>query len=99
MSAKEIKDDLSRDPAKFALENDPYTQEVHVVAQVRAYYELASMRFYDAICLPIEAELFEELSENLFDHLYDGLRITDGNGTKRFSSFVVRIANINISRT
>jgi hypothetical protein len=63
-----------------AMDKEPYSQEVDVIAQIRAYYELARVRFHDTICMRVEAHLFAQFSENLLHHLLDDLGLDDQNG-------------------
>ncbi|KAF2472329.1 P-loop containing nucleoside triphosphate hydrolase protein [Lindgomyces ingoldianus] len=65
-----------KEPLRALLAQDPYSQEVEVLAQVRAYYELASIRFHESICMRVEAQLFRRLSKDLFEHLKNDLDIT-----------------------
>lgn len=72
--------ELDKPHMQAALAKDPYSQEIEVIAQIRSYYELASIRFHDSICMRVESKLFRQLSENLLTELKEGLRLTDENG-------------------
>ncbi|KAF2870258.1 P-loop containing nucleoside triphosphate hydrolase protein [Massariosphaeria phaeospora] len=76
---KERNKELDREPLKSLLATDPYEKEVQVIAQVRAYYELAVLRFHESICMRVESQLFKQLSDNLAEQLRDELRINDHN--------------------
>jgi hypothetical protein len=73
------KTEADREPTRALLAKDPYEQEVGVVAQVRAYYELAAIRFHDSICMRVESKLFRALGESLLTELKEGLQLTDEN--------------------
>ncbi|KAF2192948.1 P-loop containing nucleoside triphosphate hydrolase protein, partial [Zopfia rhizophila CBS 207.26] len=80
LSTKEREAQAMKEPVKSLLSRDPYDREVDVIAQVRAYYELASIRFQESICMRIESQLFNTLGTDLFDELKGGLQITDEKG-------------------
>ncbi|KAF2728408.1 P-loop containing nucleoside triphosphate hydrolase protein [Polyplosphaeria fusca] len=71
-------DDLAKkEHLKSTLTNDPYAQEVEVIAKIHSYYDCASIRFHEAICMRIESKLFRRLSENLLPELKEALELTD----------------------
>lgn len=94
ISPKEREAQAKKDPLKTKLAEDPYAQEVLVIAQVRSYYELASIRFREAICMRIESRLFKTLSDDLLKELKDGLDIVDENGM-----FLPLLAKDNTNKT
>jgi hypothetical protein len=61
---------------KKRLGPDPHEREIKVMADIRAYYQIASVRFVDHICQSVEAELFVKFRDGLHDDLEDGLRVT-----------------------
>jgi hypothetical protein len=63
-----------------AMDKEPYSQEVDVISQIRAYYELARIRFHEKICMRVESHLFGQFSKNLLNHLLDDLGLDDQNG-------------------
>ncbi|KAJ5173236.1 Dynamin [Penicillium capsulatum] len=54
---------------------DPYAQEVEMVASSRAYYEVASSRFLDVICLIAEAKLRAKCRGDLITVVNSELRV------------------------
>jgi hypothetical protein len=61
---------------KSKLGSDPFKRELQVMAQIRAYYTIASARFVDTIFQAVEAELFVKLKGGLLDELEEGLHVT-----------------------
>lgn len=49
---------------RTALARDPYEREVHAMAKIKGYYAIASPRYYEHICMGLQAELFGRLREN-----------------------------------
>jgi hypothetical protein len=67
---------------KLALETigpDPYSREVGVMARIRAYYQIASMRFVDNIVQAVEADLFVKFRDLEYD-LMGALRVLEEDG-------------------
>ncbi|OJD36578.1 dynamin family protein [Diplodia corticola] len=58
---------------------DPFTREVEAMAKVRGYYNIASMRYVDAVVMGLQAELFEKLRGGLRDELVTVLEIFGEN--------------------
>ncbi|KAL2354881.1 Dynamin family protein [Cryomyces antarcticus] len=61
---------------------DPFQREVGVMAKVRGYYNVASMRFVDHVVQGLQAELFERCRTHLHEELKTGLHVDveDGSG-------------------
>jgi hypothetical protein len=58
---------------------EPYGHVVFdVMADVAAYYDLAAMRFHDAICMRVESRFFKQLREELKGELESTLGIFEG---------------------
>ncbi|OCK79986.1 hypothetical protein K432DRAFT_393431 [Lepidopterella palustris CBS 459.81] len=74
-----LKDPVLREKFK----NDPYHREVEVMAKIRGYYKIASTRFYDNICLSLQAKLFRKLRTALHEELTSGLKVYEGDGRER----------------
>lgn len=71
-------DKLKKDNNLTALINqEPYTVELGVVAEVVTYYMLAARRFHDSVCMRIESKFFKHLRTHLRDELENGLGIHD----------------------
>jgi hypothetical protein len=80
------------DGLKTKIGPDPYDREVKVMAKIRAYYQIASIRFVDHIRQSVEAELFDKFRNGLYEDLVEGLRVTQENGELsrqvRFTAFI-----------
>ncbi|KAJ9667410.1 hypothetical protein H2201_002611 [Coniosporium apollinis] len=59
---------------------DPYQREVEVMAKVRAYYNIASMRFVDHICQSLQVELIESFRTDIREELMLGLQVKEDHG-------------------
>jgi hypothetical protein len=60
---------------KSLINQEPYAVELGVVAKITSYYQLASRRFHDSICMRIESKFFDWLKNHLLDGLSQGLDI------------------------
>ncbi|EOD44506.1 putative dynamin family protein [Neofusicoccum parvum UCRNP2] len=58
---------------------DPFAREVEAMSKIRGYYNLASMRYVDAVVMGIQVELFEKLKEGLRNELTTVLGIAGEN--------------------
>lgn len=58
---------------------DPFAREVEAMSKIRGYYNLASMRYVDAVVMGIQVELFEKLKEGLREELTTVLGIAGEN--------------------
>jgi hypothetical protein len=74
---RERKRHANAEDLKAKLGPDPYKREIDVMAEIRAYYRIASVRFVDNIIQSVEAELFGKFREGLLDDLYNELKVTD----------------------
>ncbi|OCL10716.1 interferon-induced GTP-binding protein Mx [Glonium stellatum] len=61
------------------INTDPYHREVEVMAKIRGYYNIASLRFFDVVCLSMQLKLFKLLRTQLLGELMTGLGMCDGN--------------------
>ncbi|TKA79525.1 hypothetical protein B0A49_01091 [Cryomyces minteri] len=61
---------------------DPFQREVGVMAKVRGYYNVASMRFVDHVVQGLQVELFDRCRTHLHEELKTGLHVDveDGSG-------------------
>jgi hypothetical protein len=82
---RERKRQNNPDVLKAKLGADPFDREIRVMAKIRAYYQIASVRFVDHIRQSIEAELFVKFRDGLLDDLLEGLRVMQPD-CKSFSS-------------
>ena len=60
---------------------DPYRKEIEVLAQVRAYNEVAQKRFVDNVYMSIQGELVNGFRRNILDALQNGLGLNGPDGT------------------
>jgi hypothetical protein len=59
------------------LNEEPYSVELNVAAEVTTYYMIAARRIHDSICMRIESKFFTQLCTQLRDELENGLGIHD----------------------
>lgn len=59
---------------------DPYRKEVQVLAQVRAYNEVAQKRFVDNVYMSIQGELVNGFRKNILMTLQNGLGLNGPDG-------------------
>lgn len=75
-------DKVRKDDHKMSLiKEEPYANEIDLIADITSYYNLASRRLHDKICMRIESKFFKQLRTQLRKELEDGLNIyheTDG---------------------
>jgi len=64
---------------KDTLGPDPFRREVEMMAKVKGYYNVASMRFIDHICQSLQAELFKDIGTNLHQELTVALRVSEND--------------------
>jgi hypothetical protein len=80
VSQNDRESQAKKDPIKTIIENDPYREVLSVIAQVRAYYVVASYRFRMGIAMRVESQLFKGLRDTLWTKLNDGLGLGDEEG-------------------
>jgi hypothetical protein len=73
--ARKLRNDT--DAIKAKIGPDPFDREIKVMAKVRAYYQIASVRFVDHMRQSIEAEFFVNFRDGLHIELAKGLRVTE----------------------
>ncbi|KAJ5347247.1 Dynamin [Penicillium brevicompactum] len=66
-----------------ALGEDKYSDEIEMMANARAYYEIASSRFLDTLCQSTTMKLFKTCRIGLIEAIQDELRIFGENGRAR----------------
>ncbi|KAF2201925.1 P-loop containing nucleoside triphosphate hydrolase protein [Delitschia confertaspora ATCC 74209] len=64
---------------KKLLNAEPYEREIDVMATICAYYDMASGRLHDAICMRVESKIFKTLRVSLQEELSSGLEIYGEN--------------------
>ncbi|KAF2275396.1 P-loop containing nucleoside triphosphate hydrolase protein [Westerdykella ornata] len=52
---------------------EPYELELGVASKIISYYNIASRRFHDSICMRVESKLFKALRTTLFGELVEAL--------------------------
>jgi hypothetical protein len=67
---------------------DPYRKEIEVLAQIRAYNEVAQKRFVDNVYMSIQGELVHGFGENILEALQNGLGLNRPDGMYRFTPFI-----------
>ena len=69
---------LREDDRRMALlQEEPYSHEIGLVADISTYYMIAARRFHDSITMRIESKFFKQLRDKLRDQLQDELGIYD----------------------
>jgi hypothetical protein len=72
---------IQKDQAlRSKLTHEPYAKEVDFVAKVASYYNIASHRLHDNICMRIESKFFKFLRSKLYEELASGLEIWGEKG-------------------
>lgn len=67
---------VKRDAALMKLlQEEPYRREVDTMISVRSYYQAASVRLHDSICMRVNSKLFKALRDSLQEELTSGLDI------------------------
>jgi hypothetical protein len=88
---------LRKDEKSMAIiKDEPYKTEVELIAEVKAYYQLAARRFHDAVCMRIESKFFKQLRTELRSELDGRLGISDeANGKSLILSnfLLIRFTN------
>ncbi|KAF2713739.1 P-loop containing nucleoside triphosphate hydrolase protein [Pleomassaria siparia CBS 279.74] len=102
LDAEQQEVSAKKEPHKTMLANNKdkelYETEIDVIAEVRAYYELARVRFHEAICMRVESNLFNEFSSNLMEHLSDDLGLNDENVHKRCVTLLAADPELEVRR-
>ena len=65
---------------KSTLGPDPYANEVRMLAETRAYYNIASVRLVDSLWMNIRADVLEKCRTGLLEELKTGLNLYANNG-------------------
>ncbi|KAH6629293.1 P-loop containing nucleoside triphosphate hydrolase protein [Boeremia exigua] len=74
------KDKIRKDEKRMSrIQQEPYPDEVELVADITTYYLIAARRFHDSVTMRIESKFFKQLREKLRDQLQDELGIHDGS--------------------
>lgn len=74
---------LLKDKAYAVLVNDPYENELKVIARITSYYGRASSRFHDAVCMRIESKFFGRLRNELRGDLESHLEIHNSKSSRQ----------------
>lgn len=74
---------------------EPYKNEIDLVADIVSYYNIATRRLHDSICMRIESKFFKQLRTQLRDELESGLGIYDDKqGKFRLIQWYYRLSNL-----
>jgi hypothetical protein len=80
LTPKELKEMEKDAEVMKRVREEPYPNSVFdVMADVAAYYDIASSRFHNAICMRVESKFFTQLREELQAELVSTLAIFDGD--------------------
>ncbi|CAD0087716.1 unnamed protein product, partial [Aureobasidium vineae] len=69
--------------ARAELGDDPFAEEIKVMAKVRGYHNVALLRFLDHVVQGVQAEVLHELETNLMPHLKAGLEVETRDAQER----------------
>jgi hypothetical protein len=69
--------------ARAELGDDPFKDEIHVMAKVRGYHNVALLRFLDHVVQGIQVEVLHELETNLIQQLKVGLEVETRDAHER----------------
>lgn len=69
--------------ARSELGDDPFAEEIKVMAKVRGYHNVALSRFLDVVVQGVQAEVLYELETSLLQHLKDGLEVETRDAQER----------------
>jgi hypothetical protein len=69
--------------ARSELGDDPFKDEIHVMAKVRGYHNVALLRFLDHVVQGIQVEVLHELETNLMQQLKVGLEVETRDAHER----------------
>ncbi|KZT66610.1 hypothetical protein DAEQUDRAFT_695305 [Daedalea quercina L-15889] len=78
---------------------DEYAEELHVMAEVRAYFHIAYRRIIDYVPLSIDHLLLNGLSERLQGTLIEKLGLGSAKSIERCTAYLAEDANVVASRT
>lgn len=67
---------------------DPYRKEIEVLAQVRAYNEIAQKRFLDNVYMSIQGEMVSGFRKSILEALHTGLELNRPDGKAYSLRFV-----------
>lgn len=71
-------DKVRKDTVKMSvIAHDPYADLIDLIAEVTSYYNLASRRLHDSICMRVESKFFKQLRTQLREEIETGLGIYD----------------------
>lgn len=69
--------------ARDELGDDPFAEEIKVMAKVRGYHNVALFRFVDHVVQGVQVEVLHELETNLLQQLKDGLEVETRDAQER----------------
>lgn len=99
-SAQERKKQIDRDGGKTLKDKlgpDMYANEVRMLAETRAYYDIASVRLVDNLWMNIRADVLERCRTGLLEELKTGLNLYANNGKEFLNLFYSYFSFLSIS--
>ncbi|KAG8736179.1 hypothetical protein FRC10_009636 [Ceratobasidium sp. 414] len=91
---------LSVEPQNLAklLNSDPGEDVIDVMAEVRAYYQVAYKRFVDVIPMTVDETLVRGFSRGLEKRLFEGLGVSGDNAKEHCAAFLAHSNEITLER-
>ena len=86
-------DEKTRKHATSVLDVDVFAREIDVMAKIRAYYQIAGIRFVDQVIQAVEAELFLSFREELYQELMSAMDVYGENGRSSLRNFALHRSN------
>ncbi|KAG8714550.1 hypothetical protein FRC08_011771 [Ceratobasidium sp. 394] len=86
-----------RDLAKL-LNSDPGEEVIDIMAEVRAYYQVAYKRFVDIIPMTVDETLIRGFSRGLEKRLFEGLGVSGDNAKEHCAAFLAHSHEITLER-
>ncbi|KAG8699689.1 hypothetical protein FRC08_005158 [Ceratobasidium sp. 394] len=86
-----------RDLAKL-LNSDPGEEVIDIMAEVRAYYQVAYKRFVDIIPMTVDETLVRGFSRGLEKRLFEGLGVSGDNAKEHCKAFLAHSHEITLER-
>lgn len=85
--------------ARNDLGDDPFKEEIHVMAKVRGYHNVALLRFLDHVVQGVQVEVLHELETNLMHQLKAGLKVETRDAQDRCKELLAEDREREVRRT
>ncbi|KAG9123954.1 hypothetical protein FRC07_013378 [Ceratobasidium sp. 392] len=91
---------VSTEPSNLAklLGSDPNEDVIDIMAEVRAYYQVAYKRFVDIIPMTIDETLVRGFSRGLEKRLFEGLGVSGDDAKEHCAAFLAQSTEITLER-